>query len=344
MKVLVTGGCGFIGSHVCEFYSRRGDTVLSFDNMTKYELGRTGYAVEGSRNYNWDLLNKLGVILVKEDIRDFDKVMQHAEGVDYIVHTAAQPAMTISLEDPELDFSTNVRGTFNLLKAAQILKIPLVSCCTIHVYGNLINETLQEGKTRYLRNPPSIDESHPVVQGSLTPLHASKRAAELYLQTFIDSYKIHAASFRLTGLYGPRQFGGEDHGWVANFCIRSLLGWPLRVFGTGKQVRDILYASDVARAFHAFYKHGQPGIYNIGGGTECSLSLLECIDLIADFLGEKPEVNFEEVRQGDLFYFICDTTKAKKILKWENSIRPETGIKNLLDWLKKEKHLFKIDK
>ncbi|MBN2245271.1 MAG: GDP-mannose 4,6-dehydratase, partial [Candidatus Aminicenantes bacterium] len=138
MKVLVTGGCGFIGSHVCEFYSRRGDTVISFDNMTKYELGRTGYAVEGARNYNWDLLDKMGVILVKEDIRDFNKVMEYAEGVDYIVHTAAQPAMTISLEDPELDFSTNVRGTFNLLKAAQILKIPLVSCCTIHVYGNRI--------------------------------------------------------------------------------------------------------------------------------------------------------------------------------------------------------------
>jgi len=344
MKVFVSGGCGFIGSHVCEFYRQRGDTVISFDNMTKYELNRTGYAVEGARDYNRDLLKNMGVTLVKEDIRHFDKVMQYAQGVDYIIHTAAQPAMTISIEDPELDFSTNVRGTFNLLKAAKILKIPLVSCSTIHVYGNLINTTLQEEETRYTRIPPLIDENHPVVQGSLTPLHASKRAAELYLQTFIDSYNVHAASFRLTGLYGPRQFGGEDHGWVANFCIRTLLGWPVRVFGTGKQVRDILYASDVARAFHAFYEHGRPGIYNIGGGMDCSLSLLECIDLIGDLIGKNPEVVFEETRQGDLFYFICDTSKAKKILNWESTIRPNAGIKKLLNWLEQEKHLFRIEK
>lgn len=344
MKVLVTGGCGFIGSHVCEFYIKRKDSVISLDNMTKYELDRTGYLADEARNYNWNYLKNLGVILVKEDIRNFKQLREHAEGVDFIIHTAAQPAMTISIEDPELDFSTNVRGTFNVLKVARELKIPIVSCCTIHVYGNKINETLREKKTRYVRNPAGIDESYPVMEGTLTPLHASKRAAEIYIETFIHSYKVHAASFRLTGLYGPRQFGGEDHGWVANFCIRASLGWPLRIFGTGKQVRDILYATDVAKAFHAFYEHGKPGIYNIGGGIDCSLSLIECVELISDILGARPQVRFEDVRPGDLYYFICDTKKAEKELKWKYKVSPKEGIKKLIEWVKKEEKLFNKSK
>jgi len=343
MKVLVTGGCGFIGSHACEFYINRGDSVIAYDNMTKHELGRTGYATDGARNYNWDFLKNLGVTMVKEDIRDFDKLMKYSEGVDFIIHTAAQPAVTISLEDPELDFSTNARGTFNVLKTARERKIPIVSCATIHVYGNKINETLKQEATRYVRNPVAIDESHPIVEGILTPLHASKRTAELYLETFIHSYKLRAASFRLTGLYGPRQFGGEDHGWVANFSIRALMGHPIRLFGTGKQVRDILFATDVVQAFHAFYENGKPGIYNIGGGPEHAISLLECIDLIGEITAKKPEVTLEKSRLGDLLYFICDSSKAHEELKWKASVPPKEGIKRLINWIKQENHLFKKD-
>jgi CDP-paratose 2-epimerase len=311
--------------------------------MTKYELNRVGYGVEASRNYNWDYLDKLGVTHVKEDIRDFDTLMQCAEGIDFIIHTAAQPAMTIAIEDPEIDFSNNVRGTFNVLKVSKELNIPLVSCGTIHIYGNKINETLNEQQTRYTRNPVAIDESHPVVEGILTPLHASKRSAELYLETFIHSYKLNAASFRLSGLYGPRQFGGEDHGWVANFSIRALMDRPLRIFGTGKQVRDIIFPTDVARAFHAFYQHGEPGIYNIGGGPDYSISLLECIDLIGDILNKTVNVKFEKSRFGDLLYFICDIEKAQNKLKWTPEVRPQEGVKMLLDWLNKERDLFRKD-
>jgi len=343
MKVLVTGGCGFLGSHVCEFYRDRGDSVVSYDNMTKFELDRVGYGAEAARDYNWNYLTEIGVEMVKEDIRDFDRLMEYANGIDFIVHTAAQPAMTISMENPELDFSTNVRGTFNVLKVARELNVPVASCGTIHIYGNRINETLTEQKTRYARNPSAIDESHPVVEGSLTPLHASKRSAELYLETYVHSYGLNAASFRLTGLYGPRQFGGEDHGWAANFSIRALMERPLRIFGTGKQVRDIITPTDVVRAFHAFYEHGEPGIYNIGGGPEYAISLLECIDLIGEILGKKPEIQFEEQRLGDLLYFVCDTRKAENLLKWKPEISPEEGMKELLKWLKKERHLFQGD-
>lgn len=340
MKVMVTGGCGFIGSHVCEFYMKKGADVISYDNMTKHELKRTGYIVDEARDYNWNYLENMGVQMVKGDVRNFEQLTDYAQGCDYIVHTAAQPAVTISMEEPRLDLSTNVTGTFNVLETARQLKIPMVYCCTIHVYGNKINDQLTESETRYVLEPPEIDENHPLVEGILTPLHASKRSAELYVQTFIDTYDVEAASFRLTGLYGPRQFGGEDHGWVANFAIRSILGWPIRIFGTGKQVRDILFAVDVARAFHAFYKSRKPGIYNIGGGFTGSISLLECIDLIAEIMGSRPEVRFEPDRLGDLRYFVCNSEKAKSSLGWSPKVAPKEGVERLIDWIKENRELF----
>ncbi|MBU3918527.1 NAD-dependent epimerase/dehydratase family protein [Patescibacteria group bacterium] len=343
MKVLITGGCGFIGSHTCEYYIKKGDQVISFDNMTKYELTRTGYAADSARDYNWNFLKKLGVNLLKEDIRDYDKLKEAAKGCDFIIHTAAQPAMTISEEDPDLDFSTNVLGTFNVLKVARDYKIPVVSCATIHIYGNEINKELEEGETRYLREPIEIDEKYPVMEGILTPLHVSKRAAELYVQTFIDTYNLEAASFRLTGLYGPNQFGGEDHGWVANFAIRAILGEPINIYGAGKQVRDILYAKDAVRAFDAFYKNRKSGIYNIGGASKTSISLIECVEIIKEIIGKDVQVNFCPDRFGDLRYFVCDISKAKEKLNWEPTVLPKEGINNLIDWVKENINLFKKD-
>lgn len=342
MKVLVTGGCGFIGSHTCLYYAKKGDKVVSFDNMTKAELMRTGYATEEARMYNWNLLKNLGVNLVKGDVRDFEHLREVVKSCDFIIHTAAQPAMTISWEEPELDFSTNVQGTFNVLRAAKEYKIPVVSCATIHVYGNKINQELKEGGTRYLRLPPEINEEYPILKGALTPLHISKAAGDLYLKAFIDTYQLAAASFRFTGLYGPNQFGGEDHGWVANFAIRAILDFPINIFGTGKQVRDILYAKDAVLAFDAFYKRRKSGIYNIGGSSKTAISLLECIKLLEEILDKKIQVNFCPDRLGDLRYFICDTTKAKKELGWQAEVLPREGIGQLVNWIKENIQLFRL--
>ncbi|MDD2773589.1 MAG: NAD-dependent epimerase/dehydratase family protein [Elusimicrobiales bacterium] len=340
MKVLVTGGCGFLGSHVCEFYARKGASVISYDNMTKHELARTGFAAAAARNYNWNYLKKLGVKLVKADVRNFKALADYSSGCDYIIHTAAQPAMTISWEDPVLDATTNVMGTFNVLEAARRHKIPVAACATIHIYGNKINEELREAKTRYVRKPAAIDEKYEILQGMLSPLHASKAAGDIYMRTYIDTYKTQAASFRLTGIYGTRQFGGEDHGWVANFAIRSVFGWPLTMFGTGKQVRDIVYAADVCEAFHAFYRTRASGVYNIGGGVKTMISLLDCVDILEELNGARPEVKFAADRYGDLRYFVCDTDKAKKQLGWTPKIMPEEGIRRLLEWIKANKQAF----
>lgn len=339
-RVLVTGGCGFLGSHVCEYYIQKGWHVISYDNMTKHELNRTGFAVESARDHNWNVLSGLGVTMVRADIRNKPELMDHCSGCDYIIHTAAQPAMTISWEDPELDMESNLVGTFNVLETARKHAIPVASCATVHVYGNSINETLREESSRYTRDPAEISETERTLEGTITPLHASKAAGDIYVKAYIDTYQLKAASFRLTGIYGTRQFGGEDHGWVANFAIRSTLGWPITIFGSGKQVRDIIYATDICKAFDAFYSSGCAGIYNIGGSSRTSISLLECIELIADLRNEKPQVRFEAARHGDLSYFICDINKACRELNWTPTVMPRAGVEKLLAWITDNRRLF----
>jgi CDP-paratose 2-epimerase len=340
LKVLVTGGCGFLGSHVCEVFLAGGWDVVSFDNMTKAELVRTGYQTEAARHHNSSLLRSLGVEMVVGDVRDLDHLLDASAGCDYLIHTAAQPAVTISLEDPLLDQSTNVMGTLHVLEVARRRALPVASCATVHVYGNWVNDTLEETDTRYVRVPAAISEDEPSMRGYLTPLHASKASAEHYVSVYASAYGVRAASFRLTGIYGTRQLGGEDHGWVANFAIRNLLGWPVTIFGTGKQVRDIVYATDVARAFLAFFERGASGIYNVGGGPESAISLLECIVLIDELTGRKTELRTAPARFGDLSYFVCDVSRAREGFAWRPRIRPREGVPLLIEWVEKNRELF----
>lgn len=336
MKVLVTGGCGFLGSHVCEYFLNKGWQVVSYDNMTKHELQRTGYGTEATRDYNWNYLKALGVEMVKADIRNFEDLMEATKGCNYIVHTAAQPAMTISWEDPRLDFTTNALGTFNVLEAARARKIPVVNTSSIHVYGNSLNDSLTEDKTCYKRNPPEISETENTMVGQISPLHASKMSAEHYVRSYRDMYGMKAATFRFTGIYGERQFGGEDHGWLANFVIRAVLKRPIRIFGTGKQTRDMIYAGDGAQAFYAFFEKPVADTFNIGSGLQSKISLLESISMIEQILGRKVEVQFEEERVGDMRYFICDIKKARSF-GFDPKMRPSDGIKRLVDWVEKNK-------
>lgn len=340
MKVLVTGGCGFLGSHVCEHFLSLGWEVVSYDNMTKSELVRTGYQTDQARDHNWQLLADRGVEMVRADVRDLEALLDHASGCDYIVHTAAQPAVTISLEDPLTDLHTNVVGSVHVLEAARRHELPVASCASVHVYGNWVNDRLREGETRYTLEPPAIDEQAPTMEGYLTPLHGSKASAEQYVRVYASSYGLRAASFRLTGIYGPRQLGGEDHGWVANFSIRNVIGWPVTLFGTGKQLRDILYASDVARAFECWFERGEAGVYNVGGGEEHMISLLECIELIDATTGVPTELRFEPSRFGDLRYFVCDITRAREGFGWTPEVKPAEGVPRLLDWIQAHRGLF----
>jgi CDP-paratose 2-epimerase len=344
MKIIVTGGCGFLGSHVCETFRKKGWQVVSYDNMTKYEIDRTGFLTDEVRGYNAGILQDMGVEIVRADIRNREQLLDHTSGCQFIAHTAAQPAMTISLEDPDLDFTTNVLGTFNVLIAAREHQIPIASCSSVHVYGPWINDTLKEDETRFTREPVVINEDDRTMDGGksglISPLHASKASAEHYVNTFADMYSVKAATFRYTGIYGTRQFGGEDHGWVANFCIRNVMRRPITVFGNGKQLRDILCASDAASAFWAYQRNPVPGTYNIGGSTKHMISLLECIELINKLSGRESEVKFGPKRTGDLSYFVCNIERVRKTLNWQPTILPEEGVEYLLIWIKENVHLF----
>jgi CDP-paratose 2-epimerase len=347
VRVLVTGGCGFLGSHVCEAFRREGWEAVAYDNMTKFELRRAGFGSDAIRDHNAGVLRALGVEVVRADVRDREALLDHASRCDLIAHTAAQPAMTISWEDPGLDFATNVQGTFHVLEAARAHDVPVACCSTVHVYGPWINDDLVEGRTRYTRDPETIAEDDPILAvgraGKLAPLHASKAAGELYARSFADMYGVRAASFRFTGLYGPRQFGGEDHGWVANFALRAALGRRITIYGTGKQVRDVLYASDAAAAFVAWQRNPVPGVFNVGGGPGHALSLLECVELIGRLLGREPEVRFAAARDGDLAYFVCDTTRARDAFGWKARVAPDAGVARLLGWIEEQRGLFEAE-
>ena len=341
MKVLVTGGCGFLGSNVCLFYKQKGADVIAYDNLTKHEFNKNPYMNEKARSFNKELLEKNGITVAVKDIRDKDTLLEYTNDCNYICHTAAQPAMTISWEDPEIDFSVNSYGTFNVLECARIHDIPVAICSSIHTYGpDRINSQLTESETRYIREPISISEDEPILQGVVTPLHASKRSNEIYTQAYIDTYKLKAACFRLTGIYGENQFGGEDHGWVANFSIRAIIDLPITIFGTGKQLRDILYATDAVAAFDHFYNNPVSGIYTLGGGPNNMISLIESIEMIEEITKKNINIVYKEERFGDLKYFVADFSKFNNATGWEPKVGPQEGINNLLKWVQNNEHLF----
>jgi len=343
VKVLVTGGCGFLGSHVCELFKKKGWEVVVYDNLSKHELLRTGYNVEAARDYNYDLLKSMGILIQKADIRNFDTLLQCTKGCDYIIHTAAQPAMTIALEHPRFDFDNNALGTLNVLEVAKHLSIPAAICSTIHIYGNGSNSQILEHlwEPRFTTLSETTGENDMILTGTLTPLHASKRAMEVYARAYAESYDIKIAVFRLTGIYGPRQLGGEDHGWVANFAIRTILGLPIKVFGTDKQVRDILYVKDAAQAFYDWFDNGQvSGVYNIGGGMPCITSIHQCLDMLRELTNKVQNIKLEPSRGGDLWYFCCNIDKAMETFNWQPSVLPREGITELVKWIQENKELF----
>jgi len=252
--------------------------------------------------------------------------------------------MTVAIEDPRYDADDNILSCVNMLNVAKELNVPLVNCSSIHVYGNSGNEKLQLTETRFKRTAfenDEIDETAPILQGELTPLHVSKYATELYTKSFAEMYEMKTASFRITGMFGERQFGGMDHGWVANFAIRTIMNKSITIFGTDKQVRDILYAEDVARAFYLWFLAGCPtGIYNIGGGMKNSISLGECISKLSKISGEKNYGSILPKRKGDLWYFVCDYKKANREFGWEPQVSVDEGLQRITKWIKENKELF----
>ena len=340
MKILITGGAGFIGSNLTDYFLKKNHEVRVFDN-----LSRAGT----KKNIEWlKSNNKSKLIFIKNDVRDFGSVYDATKGVDVILHTAAQVAVTTSIKNPREDFEINVLGTFNVLEAARKSNTnPIVIfCSTNKVYGNNVNNiSLVERQTRYDFSDPEfingIPEDFPTDANEHTPYGSSKYAADIYVRDFSAVYGLKTVNFRCSCIYGIRQFGNEDQGWVEHFIISSLFNKPLVIYGDGKQVRDILFIDDLVRAFDLAIKNineikGE--VFNVGGGVKNTLSLIELLDLLKGF-GLKPAYTFNDWRLADQKVYISDISKTKQF-GWIPEISPENGVKILLEWVKDNKNLF----
>lgn len=344
----MTGGAGFIGSHVVEFYANAGHHVRVLDNLSRGALLKKAAA---GTHHNWKLLKERGdVECVEGDVRDADLVRRVTADRDLIVHAAAQTAVTTSVTDPEPDFTTNVVGTFNVLEGARLggRRPTVVYCSTNKVYGENVNGVgTREGKSRYAFAPPyetGIPEDFSIDLCEHTPYGCSKLTGDLYMQDYAHLYGIRTGVFRMSCIYGTRQFGVEDQGWVAWFTIAALTDRPITIFGDGKQVRDVLWVEDLVRAYDAFVRSDHPhGVYNMGGGPAFTLSLLELLDELAETTGKRVEPAFAAWRPSDQKVYVSDVRKAADKLKWRPTTAPREGVRALATWVGEHRDLFEGD-
>jgi CDP-paratose 2-epimerase len=337
-QVVVTGGAGFIGSHVAEHFAKKGDRVRVVDNLSREVLlGKS----DANTRFNWDFLETLdGVELVRGDVRDEALVREMTADADVIVHAAAQTAVTTSVTNPGPDFSTNLIGTFNVLEGARASgrKPAIVYCSTNKVYGENVNAIgIEEEATRYRfedRYAAGIPETFSIDNCEHTPYGCSKLCGDLYMQDYAHLYGLRTGVFRMSCIYGTRQFGVEDQGWVAWFTIAALTGRDVTIFGDGKQVRDLLWVDDVVAAYDAFLESDlHHGVFNLGGGAPFTLSLLELLDALEKNTGRRLDPAFSEWRPSDQRVYISDIARVTKALDWAPKVSPEEGVRRLAEWV-----------
>jgi CDP-paratose 2-epimerase len=339
MHFLITGGAGFIGSNYAHRLLGRGERVTIYDNLSR--RGATA-------NLAWlrETFGDNAVTLVYGDVRDAALLTATARDVDVIVHLASQVAVTSSVLNPREDFEINVTGTFNVLEAARLVgnQPALLFASTNKVYGGMESLVVEERDTRYAYRdyPQGIPETYPIDFHS--PYGCSKGAGDQYVRDYARIYNLPTVVFRQSCIYGPRQFGVEDQGWVAWFIIAAVLEHPITIYGDGKQVRDLLYIEDLLDAYDAAIADisrvaGQ--IYNVGGGSANQLSVWqELRPLLERLTGREIPVSWRDWRPGDQRIFVADIRKAAEHLGWRPQVGVEEGIKRLYHWVVENRALF----
>lgn len=338
-KVVITGGAGFIGSNTAEYFLQKGYQVTIIDNFSR----------KGSReNIKWlekSFPKNLSVVTV--EIKHETKKLQKAiEGAYLVIHLAAQVAVTTSVKNPREDLEINILGTFNVLEAVRSAKKKpiLIYTSTNKVYGKLDGIPVKEKATRYeFKNLPyGISEKTPL--DFYSPYGCSKGAADQYVRDYARIYGLKTIVFRQSCIYGPRQFGVEDQGWIAWFLIALSKNKKVTIYGNGKQVRDLLYIGDLVRAYELAAKRisiTQGKIYNIGGGWKHTLSVWKQFHPILEKLFQrKITATFAKERPGDQHIFVSDIRLAKKDFGWKPTISVSTGLKKTFEWVMNNQPLF----
>ncbi len=330
MNYLITGGCGFIGTNFAQQLLSRGDKVTLLDN-----LSRKGNIA--NLNYLKNLFPS-NLSFVHTDIRMpgllIDKVTEEA---DAVYHLAGQVAVTTSVKDPREDFEINALGTFNVLESIRKSnkKPILIYASTNKVYGGMedIKIELDGDHYKYTDFPKGIPETR--LLDFHSPYGCSKGAADQYVRDYARIYDLKTVVMRQSCIYGTRQFGIEDQGWVAWFTIASVLGKNITIYGDGKQVRDVLFVEDLFNAWDLATKNidkTRGEVFNVGGGANYTMSLLELIALLEQKLNKKIDLKFSDWRPGDQPVYVSDIAKAKNVLDWEPKVTPAAGVSKLIDW------------
>jgi CDP-paratose 2-epimerase len=323
-KWIVTGGAGFIGSNVAHTLAARGYDVVVLDSL-----------VRPSARLNLEWLADT-ITLVEGDVRDrelVDRVFREHADAEAVLHLAGQVAVTTSVASPREDFDANVVGSFNVLEATRehAPEAAFLNVSTNKVYGQVDGHRFEERETRWadLDRPDGIDEREPLDPHS--PYGCSKAAADLYTLDYARIYGLRTVSLRQSCIYGSRQFGVEDQGWVAWFALAARLGLPLTIYGNGKQVRDLLHVDDLVDLYLRVVEHADAvagRAYNVGGGPASSVSLLELLERLA-----VADVEHAEPRPGDQLVFVADTSRASAELGWSPSTPLDAGLEAFLGWI-----------
>ncbi len=333
MTVLVTGGAGFIGANVAHRCAELGEDVRILD-----DLSRPGV----ERNVKWlEQIHRARVEVVVGDVRDPAAVARAVAGVEHVFHFAAQVAVTTSIVSPRADFDVNAGGTLNLLEAIRSQDEPpsILFTSTNKVYGPLDDVGLALRGSRYEPEDPELarrgmSEERPLSFHS--PYGCSKGAADQYVVDWARTFGLRACVFRMSCIYGPRQLGTEDQGWVAHFLIKAMRGETISIYGDGKLVRDVLLVDELVDAMFRVRKDigrlaGQA--FNVGGGPGSTISLLELVERIEHVTRRKPRVDFDEWRLADQRWYVSDTRRLERATGWRPLVDPMTGVKRLHDWL-----------
>ncbi len=338
MKALITGGAGFIGGNIAGRLMDRGDEVVILDN-----LSRTG----GRSNMEW-LRSRGRLEFVKGDIRDQDQVdalFRAHPDIDVVYHMASQVAVTTSVENPREDFEINALGTFNILEGIRTGPADpiLVFASTNKVYGGMEDVKIEEkgGRYGYRDFPEGIPEDRFLDFHS--PYGCSKGAADQYIRDYSRIYGLKTVTFRQSCIYGYRQFGIEDQGWVAWFTIQAILDRPIKIYGDGKQVRDMLFIDDLMDAYEAAIdgiETTQGRIYNVGGGQGNTMCLHDLIELLESLSGREMRKTYQAWRPGDQPVFICNVDKARRDFDWKPRTSPAEGVTKLYHWISENRDLF----
>lgn len=338
-KILVTGGAGFIGSNYVDRLLKRGEQVTIFDN-----LSRAG----ATRNLTWleNTHGKNSFHLVIGDVRNQQAIQTTAKDADVIFHLAAQVAVTTSVTDPRTDFEINALGTFNVLEAARLSgrEPAVLYASTNKVYGGMEDVRIAErdGRYEYADYPNGAPETRPLDFHS--PYGCSKGCGDQYVRDYSRIYDLRTVVLRQSCIYGPRQFGIEDQGWVAWFVIAAVKGLPITIYGDGKQVRDILFVDDLLDAYDlalAKLDAVSGEVYNLGGGPQNTISIwCEFKPMLEKLLGKPIPTATGDWRPGDQRVFISDIHKAAEELGWKPKVGVEEGLKRLFDWVTANRDLF----